>query len=119
MIVKCFFVFYPPPFLQERDLSTGALTDNNVFPVCHSQLAGVSLVQVKDIEVLEDSRGTAGILYRGSPASPPPTHGGFPGLDVHQGLEERMVIEWVISWWAASFAVYCVKLLWLVHRRLD
>ena len=88
MLVKCFCFSLCP-------LSTGAFTDDDIFPVRDPELAGISLVQVEDIEVLPVCRGAAGIFNFGSP--PPPAWSGSLGLDVHQRLQEGVVIEGVIS----------------------
>ena len=57
---------------------------------------------MEDVEVLEHSRGAAGVSNARSPPppSPPPPpssssscQGGSLGLDVHERLEERVVVE--------------------------
>ena len=50
---------------------------------------------MEDVQVLEDCGAAADIFNLGSPA--PPTGAGSLGLDVHQRLQQRMVIEGVIS----------------------
>ena len=62
-------MFFSPS--RKSPLSTGAFTDDNIFPVGDPELAGVPLVQVEDVQVLEDGGGAAGVSDLGPAPSPP------------------------------------------------
>ena len=76
-------------------LRTGTVTHDNIFPVGYSQLSGVLLVQVENVEVLKPSRGAAGVLDLGPPPLPCQL-GCSPGLDVHERLQQGVVIQGMV-----------------------